>query len=769
MSNHEPVDLKGTPNPGIVQRLNTRRGIMVLAGASLLLVIAAIAGAIFYISQSKTNGEDLPPPVSLDELAQLYPQISNLLKDEKLDSVYKQFIVAYQEGGPEAAYEMAQKRGMLNSNNEVRMTLELDTTDTAALQASLEEHGIKVTAESGNQIDIAIPVEVLQASLASDSPGQVFMNISGLEHIVRIRLPISAVEDVGNVETEGAGVIGADAWNAAGITGKGVKIGVLDVGFDKYKDLLGTDLPANVVAQSFITGVEIDQTGSEHGSAVSEIIHDLAPDAELYFASYETPVEKQAAVDWLMSFDVDILTSSTGTNIGRRDGKGPLASMVDEVFAQGVLWVNSSGNTGTSHYRGVFTDSDGDGYHEFASGDEFMGFAPSGAAALSLNWNDWDNPTQDFDMYILDENGNEIASSRDAQNSPDSWAAEYVYYEFADEGPYYMAILAVNANQQVTFDFFLRDGQIEYITPEYSVNTPGDSNSALTVGAVYWQTGDLEDYSSRGPTEDGRIKPEIVAPSGVSSAAYGDTWDGTSASCPHVTGAAALVMQAFPDYTPQQVRDYLLGLAVDIDTSGPDSNSGYGALVLGAPPEVSNVPPVLEPTETAPEPLPTETQSGDATVTPRPTATPVLEKEPQTSEEDSGSAFITLLLLACVVLPGFLGLGGIGLLGAVFYMRRSRSRELAPELDRRDWGVPDQPAVSPPPRPRPVKEEPAVMVTCPNCGKQNRPGTVYCTSCGTRLAPEAPPKAAGSMFCNNCGNPLRPNAKFCPKCGQAVK
>ncbi len=212
-----------------------------------------------------------------------------------------------------------------------------------------------------------------------------------------------------------------------------------------------------------------------------------------------------------------------------------------------------------------------------------MGFSPDGNATLALNWDDWKNGTQDFDLYVLDQNGNEVVSSTDQQTGPGSDAGEFIYYEFSDEGPYYLQIYAVNATRQVTFDFFLRDGAIEYYTPEYSVNTPGDAISSLTVGATNWETDELEDYSSRGPTEDGRIKPDVVAPSGVSSAAFGESWNGTSASCPHVSGAAALILQAFPDYSPQQVTDFLTSRAEDIGASGPDGEFGIWAPLVRRP------------------------------------------------------------------------------------------------------------------------------------------------------------------------------------------
>lgn len=757
MSDQDPDSPNLQPKTGLIHWISSRKGMVILALGSIFLLLAAVGGVLYYSSKRPLPPAPVEPPPSISELATQFPEISQILQDEKLDSVYKEFLMVYQQGGQEAAYELARKRGILNDNNEVRMTLELDTTDTNELVASLEEHGINVTTVSGNMVDISIPLAVIDASMASDQPGRIFMDISGLEHIIRLRLPQVGIHDVGSVETEGVAVIGADVWQAAGITGKGVKVGVLDVGFDKYKSLLGSDLPANVLARSFIADTEIDQTGTEHGSAVAEIIHDIAPDAELVFAAYQTLAEKQVAVDWLVSQGVDMISSSTGMIFGPRDDTGPAAQMVDQVVARGVLWVNSSGNTGTSHYRAKFTDTDGNGYHEFAPGDEYMGFSPNGSATLALNWDDWKNGTQDFNLYVLDQNGKEVVSSTDQQTGPGSDAGEFIYYEFSDEGPYYIQIYAVNATRQVTFDFFLRDGAIEYYSPEYSVNTPGDAISSLTVGATNWKTGELEDYSSRGPTEDGRIKPDVVAPSGVSSAAFGEPWDGTSASCPHVSGAAALILQAYPDYSPQQVTDFLTSRAEDIGASGPDSDSGYGRLWLGDPPALPNVEPGPTPTQPAVALVPTKTTAKN---TPKPTSTPKLEKKPANTE-DEFAWIANLILVVCVILPGLLGLAGIGLLGVMVYRRRSQS----------GFATPSYPAAPPV---QPVVPPPAMLVAqgenlCPRCGALNRPGVRFCIGCGFEMQLNIPPAVVSPGFCKHCGSALRSESKFCPNCGQLVK
>ena len=400
-----------------------------------------------------------------------------------------------------------------------------------------------------------------------------------------------------SLNTEIVSVIGADVWQASGVTGQGVKVGVLDRGFDGYRSLLGGDLPANVTVQSFITGLDADQAGTVHGSAVAEIIHDIAPDAELFFAAYDTDVEQRQAIDWLLSQGVRIISHSGSSVYGPMDGTGDDAVMVDQIVANGVLWVNSAGNRGYTHYRAVFLDEDGDGYHEFSPGDELMEFIPVGQTIVMLNWDDWQNGTQDMDLYVFDADGNELTSSTNVQNGAGSAAAEGLVYEFTDNGPYAVAFYASRIDRPVLLNFFLWDGEIEYYTPEYSVTTPGDARSSLTVGAVNWSDDALEDYSSRGPTSDGRLKPEIAAQAGVSSAAYGSTWVGTSASTPHVSGAAALVLQIFPAYTPQQVTEFLLSRSIDLGPGGPDNGFGYGRLNLGPVPEA---PPPLEPTPTRP-------------------------------------------------------------------------------------------------------------------------------------------------------------------------
>src|SRR5262249_51061057 len=104
---------------------------------------------------------------------------------------------------------------------------------------------------------------------------------------------------------------------------------------------------------------------------------------------------------------------------------------------------------------------------------------------------------------------------------------------------------------------------LQYSVAAGSIATPGTSPAAFTVGALCWQSRALEFYSSQGPTIDGRTKPDIVGHDSVSGATYGNfsscpsAFAGTSASSPEVAGAAGLVKQAYPGYTPDQIQTFL--------------------------------------------------------------------------------------------------------------------------------------------------------------------------------------------------------------------
>ena len=115
----------------------------------------------------------------------------------------------------------------------------------------------------------------------------------------------------------------------------------------------------------------------------------------------------------------------------------------------------------------------------------------------------------------------------------------------------------------------------------YYIAAPADADSVISVGAVN-NIGEIASFSSRGPTSDGRIKPEVCA-MGVSvwHVSSNNTTDyvtasGTSSSTPLTAGAIALIRQARPDLSPMQLREAILMTASISDS--PNNTYGYGII-----------------------------------------------------------------------------------------------------------------------------------------------------------------------------------------------
>jgi serine protease AprX len=135
-----------------------------------------------------------------------------------------------------------------------------------------------------------------------------------------------------------------------------------------------------------------------------------------------------------------------------------------------------------------------------------------------------------------------------------------------------------------------------------SIGPPGCARQVITVGA---STDDdlLLDASSRGPTTDGRVKPDVVLPgAGIVSCRAQDTSlgnalnlgyteaSGTSMATPHACGVVALLLEAEPELTPREVKELIMAGATDLGLEENDQGAGrgdaYGALMAAHVPRV---------------------------------------------------------------------------------------------------------------------------------------------------------------------------------------
>ncbi|MDI6712342.1 MAG: cell wall-binding repeat-containing protein [Anaerosomatales bacterium] len=406
----------------------------------------------------------------------------------------------------------------------------------------------------------------------------------------------------GVVTSEGVAETGADQLHAAGIDGTGVKVGIIDGGFSGYSTLLGSELPTSVVTWGG-SSLGPEGNGSEvHGTAVAETVHDMAPGATLYLAQVNDEIDLGNAAAWMVAQGVDVINMSLAWfGDGPGNGTGIVNGIVSNTVSNGVFWANSAGNYRENHWSGNFVDTNANGWLEWATGVEVQWFTANAGEPIVayLIWDDsWTNASQDYDFALLYWTGSSWsildASTETQDGSAGCRPVEQIGLYAPSSGTYAWAVQKYAATRtNVDFDLIDPYRYLNYAVYARSITIPADNPSSgfMAAGAIgrapsYAQ----EPYSSEGPTRDGRLTPEAALPSATTNSVYG-TFYGTSSSSPHLAGAAALVVDQYPTYTPSQVESWLRSHCVDLGTSGADNQYGYGRVWLpGSTPPTNRAP-----------------------------------------------------------------------------------------------------------------------------------------------------------------------------------
>jgi subtilisin family serine protease len=489
--------------------------------------------------------------------------------------------------------------------------------DLPAVRREIEGLGGQVTAEFGRWLDARVPADAL-ARLAT-LPEVDFVQRPPVAH------QFERSAQAGSRLTEGATAADAAGWHAAGVRGQGVTVAILD-SFQGYANSIASgDLPPQIAL--YPDAAHVDTSSSPHGTAVAEVIHDMAPDASLVFATPQTPVQRASYILDLARAGVRVISSSTGTVADTPgDGTGPVAGAIAQAASQyGLVYVQAAGNQAQCHWDGLFADADGDGLHEFAPGVELNmlnggAVLPAGfPVQVFLRWDAWPASSVDYDLLLLGWDGSQwvlVAASTNTQNGTQP-PYEGISYVTPAQTYYALAIGHYSGAGSVVLDLNAYNvGSFAYRVPERSLVDDATASAAVVVAAVDAAAPyPLEPYSSRGPTRGlggamngGAAKPDLAAYANVSTVAYGPrtgahSFNGTSAATPHVSGAAALLASAFPGYTRTQIVNLLRESAIDLGPLGYDYSYGVGRLHLPAP---AGLAPPATPTRT-PTPVPTAT------------------------------------------------------------------------------------------------------------------------------------------------------------------
>ncbi|WP_169743641.1 PGF-pre-PGF domain-containing protein [Methanolacinia paynteri] len=426
--------------------------------------------------------------------------------------------------------------------------------------------------------------------------------LAAIEGVRTVREAIAPGLSVGSVTTEGDIVHKtANVRSEYGYTGKGVKIGIISNGVNHINDSQKSgDLPDDVHVLS-------DDVGGDEGTAMLEIVHDMVPDAELYFHDMgDDEIGFNDAIDALVSSGCKVICDDIYWPGQPYFEDGSISSHLESVLSDNdIVYVAAATNLAEVHYQGEFYSST-NGFHDFSSGTNpnrtsmYVCLPAASGVRIILQWNDkFGSSDNDYDLYLskISNSSSEIeygdldysVDTQDGSGDP----MEYIEYY----NPCSSEIIGEidvrkngSAESRILELFILpQDGANVYnnnVVAADSVFGHAAVPDVITTAAVNWITpSTIESYSSRGPvtisypTPEIRAKPDITGVDNVSITGAGgftNPFSGTSAAAPHVAAVAAQIWGAYPGMTADEVKAALYNSTVDLGTTGKDTTFGYG-------------------------------------------------------------------------------------------------------------------------------------------------------------------------------------------------
>lgn len=493
-----------------------------------------------------------------------------------------------------------------------RLLVEIQYVGTAELIANA------ISAIDGTLVQMAESVGFLVAWIPADE----LPTLAGRADVVRVRHIDPPYTDIGAILTQGDAIHNADdARDTFGIDGTGRLVGVISDGVSNYTASQGTnDLPPDAPASPGIT-IPAGCAGSgDEGTAMLEIVWDLAPGSDLAFCTgFPGTTGMVNAITTLSGLaGMDVITDDLPHPQEPVFEDGPIAQAKQAAEALGIFYTASAGNRGNQHYEGDFNGTaanvsiGGNTYaypHDFGGGDYQMSVmsrncgSPPCGNTVYLQWAEpYGSAGIDLDLYILDGAGNVLASSTNSQGGSGN-PAETATASVNPGTALNIVVDYVGGGSPPTVFLDLRSfdvGGWEYLIPAGSINGASRQPEVYAAAAANFNfPANVNGFSSRGPIRRyfpsyvERMKPDGTAVDGVSVTGAGCfacptpcppipgtgcNFSGTSASTPHVAGLAALLLEDQPTLSPTQVAGTFNATAVDIDDPGQDNNSGWGRL-----------------------------------------------------------------------------------------------------------------------------------------------------------------------------------------------
>ena len=594
--------------------------------ASAMLLVALITGSRQPSVHAQQASPPTPtPPPEIEPRNEQVPPLEGKINPPKYDGMaylLNEIVRQYETGALTA--RAAASAAPMHHEQSVAVTFHIEEEYVRDVWDFLKAYNIPAREPLGEEQFIEAEVPITLLAEASELPGVI---------VVKPIVPPQPAQ--GSVGGQGATAHGATAWHSAGYRGQGVKVGVIDLEFQSFSGLRGTELPSSVQARCYLSSSissnllsDCERGGGPHGTAVTEVLYETAPGASYYISRVVSKGTVRSAVNWMVSQGVDVITTSVhwlwdGPGNGTSPYTDSPLRSINTGVSGGSVFTVAAGNEAGATWFGSFSDPDNDGELDFVTGDECNSVSLSANERFiaQLRWQGtWRGATRDLDLYLLDTSMNVVTFSEDVQSggSGDD-PFESIFYTPSTSGTYCLRIKHQNGAFPSWVQLQSFSGEsLERTTESHALGNPAETKSsgALAVGASPWfNTNAYFVSSSRGPLPDGTIKPDIMGVSGIATASYGETVYGTSFAAPYIAGLAALVKQRYPSRSPSSIASYLKTNALSRGTK-PNNSYGHGFAHLPAPPAATPTPtPTHTPSPTS-TPTPTATQTATVTVTP---------------------------------------------------------------------------------------------------------------------------------------------------------
>ena len=547
-----------------------------------------------------------------------------------------------------------------NSRYGVLVDIKSVGSTNGLLNAIAQAGGLVVRASSSGSIRARIPINLLETFAARRDVRTIraassVKSLGGNLNVARLgAYPLAGIGRIDSVTfnlarylgltyfvglttTQGVITHGANtAIKASRANGVGVRVGVLSDSAEFLPALIGSgDLPPGAVNVADI----IDGPGSSEGSAMMEIVHDMAPGAGLYFASaFNSPDDFADNIRLLRNaYNCDVIVDDVSWSDEGVFQDTVIAQAVKDVTQSGALYLASAGNAGNatngnaSAWEGDFVNGGAFGPYTLHS------FGPASfnrlavvTGAIELHWSDaWGSSANDYDLFVLNAAGTTVlaASTTTQDGAGDPFEEVFNPNGFPANARVLIAAAPGAAPRALHLENFFGEplvistaGQTHghSATAGCVLDDPGCSGRAFGVAAVAWNSArgatrpfvggalnPTEVFSSDGPrrmfykasglpitpgnylfgTNGGvlLVKPDIAAADGVACRTPGfSPFFGTSAAAPHAAAIAALVKAAKPSATGAQIWNAMTSTALDIRAPGIDRDSGYGIVMAPA-------------------------------------------------------------------------------------------------------------------------------------------------------------------------------------------